>query len=195
MSIITLRRTGAFLASAGLLASLTVATVAAPAAAGKCEEWTGSGQFGQCYYVGNTPIDASTNVNGFTLNGTSDDESVQAVRDIPIPGGGVYKGVFNGGGGADSVIRENRGTFNGGSGDESVKENVGTFNGGTGDDSVEENRGTFNGGPGDDSVTTMVGGTFAGGAGSDVVEDLCGDALPLPDVWSADIVKTIACFE
>jgi hypothetical protein len=123
-----MRRSGAFPASAGLLAPLTVAAVATPASAGKCEEWPGSGVEGERYYVGQTPIADTTVVDGFTLNGSDEADVVLIVMD---------GGISNGGGGGDHVAT----VFDGG-----------TFNGGAGNDSVDDVECTFNGGPGDDRV-------------------------------------------
>ena len=147
----------------GLLsAGMVGAMLPGVAAAGKCLEWPGGrieGE-GECYYVGDTPIDPTTVVDNFTLNGTSGDDTVFEVR----PGG-----TFNGGRGDDSVqVGDMDGTFNGGPGDDYATD-VGaysTFNGGPGNDAASSNVGTFNGGGGDDYVGENWG-TFAGGGGSD----------------------------
>ena len=114
MSRSTLRRTGAFLASVGLLASLTVATLAAPVSAGKCQAFTGSFPPGAegCFYATGQIDDSGLLVpTGVTLNGSDADDTV----------GDVF-GTFNGGGGDDTVYWTvyADATFNGGSGNDSA---------------------------------------------------------------------------
>ena len=131
MDSIRLRRTAALLGSAALLASMTVATVAAPAAAGKCAPYVNGTTIPEnsgCYYATEALTRTFLLVPvGVTLNGTNADDTVGTVN----------------------------GTFNGGRGDDTVKSQVfagGTFNGGPGNDAVNivAAGGTFNGGSGND---------------------------------------------
>jgi hypothetical protein len=160
------RRTGALIASAALLASLTVATVAAPASAGKCEPYdfdAVEAATDGCFYATEPITDRPTVLAGVVLNGSSGDDSVARVF-----------GTFNGGEGDDTVAILNRGTFNGGEGDDIVTNmySDATFNGGSGNDVVQfdvKPRGTFNGGPGNDAAK-RVDGTFNGGSGDDYAD-------------------------
>jgi hypothetical protein len=179
MSMTTLRRTGALIGSAALLASMTVATVAAPAAAGKCEPFTGSfpADPADCYYatdpidgiefewdgVDYVPVSGLTVPAGVTLNGTDE----RSERDL------VYQvdGTFNGGGGNDWVAIVT-GTFNGGPGIDTAGtvEDGATFTGGSGTDRVVDHLdGTFYAGGGDDYVEILRDGTFYGGGGYEQV--------------------------
>ena len=130
----TIRRVIALAASGALLASLAIATVAAPVAA--------NGDDREC-----------------TMHGTKGDDVVDYV-----PAGEVFcghqgndhvdgiHGVFIGGPGDDST-RWNDGLFYGGPGDDSVYFNWGPFWGGPGNEYVynnvgDGNDGVFYGGPG-----------------------------------------------
>ena len=189
-STIRLRRLTALLGSAALLASMTVATVAAPASAVNCVPWTDQTVVndGDCYYYDGLDINVAE-MDGGEVTGGPDHDFVDTLSG----------GTFNGGGGNDGVrVIDNNfvgdgGTFNGGKGDDWVEAlGVGTFNGGPGDDVVvgELYDGPFNGGPGDDCADVVYGGaTYAGGGGSDTYRrDLDGliwsavQAGPCPDV-------------
>ena len=178
MSMITLRRTGALLGSAALLAAMTVATVAAPAAAGKCEPFTGSfpADPADCYYATEpidgikfeligwdlVPVGGLTVPAGVTLNGSDDRSESDFVYQVD--------GTYNGGGGLDRVAILT-GTFNGGPGLDiaDTVEAGATFNGGGGQDVVTDLDGTFYAGGGGDYVNRLHDGTFYGGGGYDRV--------------------------
>jgi len=178
MSHFTLRRSGAFLASVGLLASLAVATVAAPVSAGGCQAFTGSFESGVTCYYATEPININILPAGVTLNGADASNFI-----------GQVDGTYNGGSETD-LIESNTGTVNGGPGGDRVFTNAGTFNGGPGGDLADDNgynatfdpiQATFNGGSGNDRVLNNSAlGVFAGGGGSD-----CYNGPANGTIWSA----------
>jgi hypothetical protein len=157
-------RLGALFASAALLASLTVATVAAPASAGPA-----------CTYNMATDMQdydpTGAKVNFYPLGTALSGEVV-----CGGPGKDYVKivdvgGIFIGRGGSDEVLH-NHGKFYGGPGNDGGTHTHGTGKsyGGSGNDSFANIYGKFYGGPGNDTVGSVHPiGVFRGDAGRDTV--------------------------